>query len=201
MTCTVITATIGRPELLRAAESVADQTVPCTHLVIADGPVAAEAARKVLRHGPPVTTLALPWNTGAVGGYCYAVGCLLVQSDYVCFLDDDNWYEPYHVEDMVGAICSYDLDFGAAARLYWREDMREVGFMPEDVGGHIDTSCYCLKNHVAKQVAMAWTQDDYYHDRTVARVISGIGLKGRRSPLYTVNYTLPEGRRIGGRNE
>lgn len=110
-TVTVITPTIGSPKLSDATQSVLDQTYEhITHLIVVDGPQYFEAATKhahVNKEGRSVAHFAFsPFNTGGVGdGFyghrIYAAYPHLVNTDYVFFLDEDNWYKPNHVEALV----------------------------------------------------------------------------------------------------
>lgn len=106
----VITATIGRDSLIRAIESVAAQTYPCTHYVFVDGEQHAEAARAILANYTQVKAIYLPVNTGANGWYNSHILAMLpfvAQEDIICFLDDDNAYRPNHVESIVNAARLY----------------------------------------------------------------------------------------------
>lgn len=104
-TVTVITPTIGSPKLQDAIDSVQRQTYGFVeHLVVIDGvkyfdeTMINSQARSCTKY----TTS--PENTGANGFYghrIYAAYPHLVNSDYIFFLDEDNWYKPNHVESLV----------------------------------------------------------------------------------------------------
>lgn len=109
---TVITPTIGSPKLADAIKSVQEQTYGnVNHLLVIDGDQYFDDAYHGLydTYSPKnakktVTTLKLPWNTGANGFYghrIYAGVPHLLNSDYIFFLDEDNWYEPDHVKSLV----------------------------------------------------------------------------------------------------
>lgn len=110
-TVTIITPTIGSPKLADATQSVLAQTYEhITHLIVVDGPQYFEAATKhacVNKEGRSVAHIAFsPFNTGGVGdGFyghrIYAAYPHLVNTDYIFFLDEDNWYQPNHVETLV----------------------------------------------------------------------------------------------------
>lgn len=109
---TVITPTIASPKLADAIRSVQEQTYSnIKHLIIADGH--AEYADKMMDivvntvTGVPkrkIQTTSVPENTGANGFYghrIYSGYPHLLNSDYIFFLDEDNWYEPDHVKSLV----------------------------------------------------------------------------------------------------
>ena len=101
---TVITPTIGSPKLLDAITSVLNQTYKCNHVIVVDG---RDYANQVLNIIDPrlVNIVVSPENTGKTGGNfyghrIYAAYPHLINSDYILFLDEDNWYEPNHVETL-----------------------------------------------------------------------------------------------------
>lgn len=112
-TVAVITATIGRAELERAIISVQNQDYPCRHYVFVDGEQHHERARAILDKFPYVCAVYLPMNTGG-GGWTNssvnAIAPFLVFEDYICYLDDDNFYEPHHVSDIVATFERTDSD-------------------------------------------------------------------------------------------
>jgi hypothetical protein len=67
MSVTVITSTIGRPELRQAIESVRAQTSPARHMVLVNGVKFHEQARSILKDYPNVEAHYLTDNTGDYG--------------------------------------------------------------------------------------------------------------------------------------
>lgn len=117
----VITSTIGRQSLVRAIQSVAAQTYPATHYVFVDGSQYHAQAAEILEHFPHVKAVYLPMNTGANGitnGRIHAAAAFLVEEEIFCYLDDDNWYEPYHIEQGVAALLTSSADYAYALRNY-----------------------------------------------------------------------------------
>jgi glycosyltransferase involved in cell wall biosynthesis len=117
---TVITPSIGKDELVKCVESVSKQTYEnLTHLVVSDGP---EFLNNIvimpLVHDRLRITI-VPENTGAGNFYghrIYAAFPHLVNSDYILFLDEDNFYEPNHIETLVETIERKNLDFSFSLR-------------------------------------------------------------------------------------
>lgn len=99
LVATVI-ATHRRPEALRAAvrsalaQSLADQVV----IVVDDG-----AGLPELPQDPRLFAVSLARNT-ATAGVVRNVGIRLTRSRYVAFLDDDNLWEPDHLEQAVSVL-------------------------------------------------------------------------------------------------
>lgn len=99
LVATVI-ATHRRPEALRAAvrsalaQTVADQVV----VVVDDG-----AGLAALPDDPRLFAVSLARNT-ATAGVVRNVGIRLTRSRYVAFLDDDNLWEPDHLEQALAVL-------------------------------------------------------------------------------------------------
>lgn len=109
---TVITPTIGTPLLRDAIISVQEQSVRCRHLVVVDGPVHERPVRRILDETAFYgDVIVLPENTGGEwnghrwnGHRIYAGIPAIVNTEYVSFLDEDNWYEEDFVEVMEGVL-------------------------------------------------------------------------------------------------
>jgi glycosyltransferase involved in cell wall biosynthesis len=96
----VVTATYRRPDLLLSAvRSALSQTVrEITVLVVDDGGGLPE-----LPDDPRLHFCSLSVNTGVLG-VVLNVGIRLTRSTYVAFLDDDNEWEPEHLEVAIAAL-------------------------------------------------------------------------------------------------
>lgn len=99
LVATVI-ATHRRPEALRAAvRSALDQTVRDQVVIVVDD----GAGLPELPADPRLFAVSLAHNTG-VAGVVRNVGIRLTRSRYVAFLDDDNLWEPDHLERALAAL-------------------------------------------------------------------------------------------------
>lgn len=120
-TVTVITPTIGSPKVLDAILSVKNQTYAyIDHLIVVDGPEHENNFNHhftydydLLQH---ITLTKSPFNTGGVGdGFyghrIYAAYPHLINTDYIFFLDEDNWYAPDHVESLVKVLETNDFAY------------------------------------------------------------------------------------------
>lgn len=136
----VITATIGRDELIKAIQSVQAQTYPCTHYVFVDGKDYHKKVKNLLKDDyPDVIVTYLPMNTGAnkmYNSYINAITPFLVKEDILCFLDDDNWYDKDHVKHMAHYIGHYQANYAYSLRYYvshvtdmvWEDNIESLGF-------------------------------------------------------------------------
>ena len=174
---TVITPTIGSPKLKDAIESVANQTYKCKHLIVCDGP---EHFDKVypLAVGGAIQFCVTPENTGKVGEQSfyghriYAAYPHLINSDYILFLDEDNWYQPDHVASLVETIESQNLDFAYSLRQIYNtnkeylcdDNCESLGKWPifssrnSPYGDQflIDTSSFCWKREFLQKTCHYW---------------------------------------------
>jgi GT2 family glycosyltransferase len=107
----VITSTRGRETIKQANESVRNQTYPATHYVFAHGADCWYAVDNNIKD-ENAQVVYLPRANGG-GGYgmapVFALAPFAVTEDIMFYLDDDNWYEPDHIESLVEMIEKHDL--------------------------------------------------------------------------------------------
>ena len=167
---TVITPSIGSMKLQQALRSVKSQTYKnLNHLIVVDGPQYENAVRFMVNG--EATVCALPENTGANGFYghrIYAGMPHLLNSDYIFFLDEDNWYEPNHVESLV-KVLEQDNNFAFSLRKIYDADMKYIAddncealgkwpiyFSHQDPQYLIDTSAFAFKREFIQKTCHMW---------------------------------------------
>jgi glycosyltransferase involved in cell wall biosynthesis len=193
----VITPTTGKDTLLKAIESVLNQTIPTEHLIVGDGVDLCLPDKSHYIH--------LPENVGGNGWYghrVYAAMPLMVNADYILFLDEDNWFEPNHVETMIAKIKSKDLMWAHSLRKIINErdeyvfddDCEALGRYPtfyDHTLNFVDTNCYCFRRDYLVSVAHnfygQWGADRLFY-KAVAKALPSFGCTGEA----TVNYRAPE---------
>lgn len=171
VSATVVIPTTGSDTLDKAISSVKSQTyqdIKC--LVVIDGPDFTERAMKIIDRYSDVMVLQLPENTGANGFYghrIYAASSYLINTDYVLYLDQDNWFTPDHVLTQLQNCVNNKLDWGYSLRGIYDKDgnfllddnCESLGKWPiflSDTHFLVDTSCYCIKRDVIVRVGGAW---------------------------------------------
>jgi cellulose synthase/poly-beta-1,6-N-acetylglucosamine synthase-like glycosyltransferase len=133
------------PDIFRqCCESVANQTYPCTHLVVADGPPLPEFST-----GPGRMLAVLPHANADYGNTPRAIGGLLADSygfDAVAMLDDDNWLEPNHIESMLATQAASKAALIICQRAFRQIDGAplRVTETPEDKLRHVDSNCWLI---------------------------------------------------------
>jgi glycosyltransferase involved in cell wall biosynthesis len=200
----VITPTTGKDTVKQAIMSVSKQTIPTEHLLVFDGKEAEEKMSEwyLLDN---TQTITLPENVGGDGWYghrVYAAMPLMVNADYILFLDEDNWFEPNHVETMIAKIKSKDLMWSYSLRRICNEageyicddDCESLGRYPavyDHTINFVDTNCYCFKREylvgIAHNFYGKWGADRPFY-RAAASALPAFGCTGEA----TVNYRAPE---------
>jgi GT2 family glycosyltransferase len=201
----VITPTTGKSTVVQAIESVNNQTVFTEHLVVIDGAKAAQDMAEIKYDWTRTLTMMLPENVGGGGWYghrVYAAMPLMVNADYILFLDEDNWFEPNHVETMIAKIKSKDLMWSYSLRKIINEqgeyvfddDCEALGRYPtfyDHTINFVDTNCYCFRRDYLVSVAHhfygQWGADRVLY-KAVAKALPSFGCTGEA----TVNYRAPE---------
>lgn len=205
MSATVIIPTTGAPELKQAIQSVLDQTYETTSYVVCDGEENYGKVSNIVREfGSKIKLASLPINVGAKGFYghrIYAAFTHLVNTDYVMWLDQDNWLYQNHVKDCVETIEVTNLDWCYSLRQIHKKDGTFVCFDDcESLGKwqtyhgvhHIDTNSYCLKTSVAIKLASAW-HGGWGQDRVFLGAVAQHFPKFDCTGNYTVHYRVDGG--------
>ncbi len=220
-TVAVVTSTIGRPQLEKAILSVQAQTYPCVHYVFVDGEKYHDDARKILEKYPHVKVTYLPVNTGGGGwtnSFINPIASFLVREDVICFLDDDNTYQPNHVETIMAEFNHQDIDYAYSLRrlvngdrFICNDDYLSLGKHLHKLPNHIkldwniqgkkltlntttimvnliDTNTMALSKMMAQHVAFLWTVKKS-NDKTVTSYLIQKA-KGVGTGRYTVNYQM-----------
>jgi len=213
---TVITATTGDSRLIRSIESIQKQTyVNLEHMIVVDGQEHREKVDNILRNIEKPTriqfhVLQLPYATGKNKWVCHRINGsipFLCNSDLVSFLDEDNWFEPEHVESLVSMIHYGKLDWAFALRNIVDEDGRFVTKdLCENLGNlhhvfqdpkdyHVDTNSYMFKRNLAIQFSHIWNrparpQGMLEADRAMYQCLSKSVPNFAGTCKHSVNYTV-----------
>lgn len=207
-TVTVITSTIGRPELKQCIESVRAQTYKARHVVYVNGPSFHEPAREILDRYTDVHGIYVPEDTGDYGrggsmADVFAAAPFLTRSDWVFFLDDDNFYEPNHIESLMSLAVKHDLKWAYSLRrivdkdgaYVCDDDWCSLGHWPS-MGNPIhlvDNSCYAVERRLAQRMSLAWTVRPFIADRCFFMALKESGARSGCTGLSTVNYRTGTG--------
>ena len=183
----VVIPTVLRPHLKRAVNSIFEQDYKgrIQILIGIDKKLGDEKIIEELQQTTPdhiaITVLDLGYSTALRNGGLYtsmAGGSLrtvlsyAANSKYVAYLDDDNWFAPYHLSDLLKAIEGNAWAFS----LRWFVDMNTHEIICEDnffsagpgkgmyansLGGLVDTSCYLLDKMKCHMLLSQWCISPY----------------------------------------
>lgn len=173
MSVLVITPSTGAPELEQAIKSVAQQDITVDHLIVCDGNKFKEKVCHIVDkvcEGSGATACYLPYNTGGEGFYGHRIMAgfsHLVNHDYVCFLDQDNYFDNNHISSLVSLIEKNKLDWAYSLRTIidkqghylCKDNCESLGKWPAWVNNQahlIDVSSYCFKTSFLRQVGHLW---------------------------------------------
>jgi glycosyltransferase involved in cell wall biosynthesis len=202
MKVAVVTPTIGNPKFSDCVESVDKQTYKdLTHYVFIDGMKYFPTVEKMIDRYSKVKVIALEENVGKgwYGHRVFAACSFLVNADIICYLDEDNWYDPCHVEKLVNKIQEGN-DWAYSLRKIYDKDgnylcddnCESLGKWPvyfNDKVHHIDTSSFAVKRDVAVKIGHAWYAQ-WGADRQFFTNLKSHFPKFACTNAHTMNYRL-----------
>jgi len=208
MSATVIIPTTGSPEVRNAIDSVLNQSHTTQCYVIVDGEENYDKAKDIINdyiHDERFRVCYLPINVGAKGFYghrVYAAFTHLIDTNYVMWLDQDNWLYQSHVAKCIETIQKRNLDWCYSLRQIYNKEGKFVCFDDcESLGKwqtyhgvhHIDTNSYCVKTEIAIKLASAW-HGGWGQDRVFLSAISQHFPKWDCTNEYTTCYRVDGGK-------
>jgi glycosyltransferase involved in cell wall biosynthesis len=209
---TVLTATTGRPDLAACIKSVSEQTYEnIEHIIIIDGPDAMNRLG-YLPHNDKRYYLEMPKSIGKDrwnGHRIYMMGTAMADGDYVCFLDDDNFFDPEHVESLVKVIEKEWRDWSYSFRKLHdangnslgQDDCESLGKWPSVCGPtdyFVDVNCFMLPIKMAVHLLPTWYRK--FREPGQMEIDRALTYELRRNwqnydsnYRYTVNYKVAGG--------
>jgi glycosyltransferase involved in cell wall biosynthesis len=195
----VVTSTQGRSTITKAIQSVKDQTRKATHYVFIHG---AQYSDKTIPHlADDTVAVHLPRANGG-GGYgmapVFALAPFAITEDVICYLDDDNWYEPDHIESVVEMIEKHDIGWAYSLRkivdnegeFICEDNCESLGCIPNSDNQYlVDNSCYAVRTDVARRHSHAWYVP-IISDRSFQLELMRAKLKAGTTGKHSVNYRL-----------
>jgi hypothetical protein len=211
---TVITATTGGANLGRCIRSVQGQSFgQVEHLVVTDGPEHAakvqEAVSAAGAGNKALNRMELPFATGRDrwGGHrIYAAASFLCNTEYVCFLDEDNWLEADHVESLIAAVAAADVRWGFALRKIVDREGKFVALdecvslgtlhpiFQDERMHYLDSNCFLMHRGLAVHCSPKWYVPGRREpERGILRQLRQGNFKSASNRRHTVNRTLSGG--------
>lgn len=170
MKVAVVTPTINSEHLEQCLNGVRDQThKDIVHYIFVDGKEHEKPVLDKLSKSKYNTrTVVLEENIGKgwYGHRVYSACSFLVTADVICYLDEDNWFDPNHVSGLVKKIQQGNDWAFSLRKIYDKDgqyicddDCESLGKWPVFFNHqlfHVDTSSFAVKRDVAIQIGHAW---------------------------------------------
>jgi glycosyltransferase involved in cell wall biosynthesis len=131
--------------LVQCHESVAQQSYPCTHILVADG-----HPKPMFNEQPKILHVTLPQANEDTGNTPRAIGGILADAygfDAVAYLDADNWFDRTHIEGLVAVHeANNQISLVTCKRRFYDLEGQElfISDADEDANVHVDTSCWIV---------------------------------------------------------
>ena len=202
MKIAVVTPTIASEHLTKCIDSVDKQTYEdIVHYIFIDGCQYEPKAREILVGSSKTRMIELEENVGKgwYGHRVYAACSFLVNADVICYLDEDNFFEPNHIETVVkklqeGNDWVYSLRniHDKEGKFLCEDNCESLGkwpvyFNPEV--HHIDTSCFAIRRDIAVHIGHSW-YGQWGADRQFFGALKKYFPKYDCTNQYTTNYRL-----------
>jgi len=202
MKVAVVTPTIGSEYLSQCINSVDQQTYgDLTHYIFMDGKEHWEKINDTISGATKIKTIAIEENIGKgwYGHRVYSACSFLVNADIICYLDEDNWFEPCHVEKLVKKIqqgndWAYSLRkiYDKESNYVCEDNCESLGKWPVYFNNgvfHIDTSSFAITHRVAVGIGHAW-YGQWGADRQFFQNLKQHFPKFDCTNAHTLNYRL-----------
>jgi len=202
MKVAVVTPTIASEHLKKCIDSVDKQTYEdIVHYIFIDGCQYEPKAREILVGSSKTRMIELEENVGKgwYGHRVYAACSFLVNADVICYLDEDNFLEPNHIETVIkklqeGNDWVYSLRniYDKEGKFLCEDNCESLGkwpvyFNPEV--HHIDTSCFAIRRDIAVHIGHSW-YGKWGADRQFFSALKKYFTKYDCTNQYTTNYRL-----------
>lgn len=197
----VITPTIGTKHLAKCLDSVSNQTYKdLTHYIFVDGESNFEKVRHLIKdyNTKNVFLEQSIGHSGWLGHRVYAAAPFLVESEIICYLDEDNWLESNHIDSMYQNILQgfdwcYSLRkiFDKDGNYLLNDDCESLGKWPTFQGSvhHIDTSAYMVIKDKIKAISHSWYKK-FNADRVFFQALKNFCPNYTCSGEYSLCYRL-----------
>ncbi|MFP6688355.1 MAG: glycosyltransferase [Alphaproteobacteria bacterium] len=151
----------GEDWLKKCHESVLAQTHHCTQFFVADGAPQDVISDFDAQH------IVLGANHGDYGNPPRAIGSVSAIGqgfDAIAWLDADNWYEPNHIESLVGLHRKQGAAICTSSRMIYGSNGAPLGLCPNvDGKKFFDTNCYLLTRAAYELISVWYEMEPRLH--------------------------------------
>jgi len=208
---TVITPTTGKDSLFELRESLSLQSVPHVHMVLWDDKRDGHFSKTGRLYPSDIegeTDLSLTMSVvikgSLVSGQAYgsamrAVGLMAANTPYVCFADDDVWFESNHMESLLKAIdgknwayCIRDIWSNDGLKYIGEDRFESIGDESKLPYKLVDNSSLIFKREFGASAACLYRETkEYNDDRLMFQFMTKYAGVPGKSGMVTVNQRCP----------
>lgn len=207
---TVVTPTTGTKYLSKAISSVQNQTYKhIQHLVFIDGKKHLDKVAEIVKNTDHTKKLLdivpLPYPTGEDrynGHRIYGAAPFFCKGEFICFLDEDNWFDENHIESLMETVKGKQWAFSLRKivdendQYVCNDDCESLGTYPSVLNEQdyfVDVGCFFLPRNVALQTSHIWYRKAREPgvpevDRMLTHVLRNNNLSFDGTGKYTLNY-------------
>lgn len=209
-TVTVVTPTTGTAYLKKAIDSVQNQTYKhIQHLIVIDGNRYLDTVSNIILDTDifkkQVDIIPLPYATGTDrynGHRIYGASPFFCKGDFICYLDEDNWFDTDHIESLMDTIQGNKWSFSlrkivdTEGNYVCNDDCESLGKYPSVMNEEdyfVDVGCFFLPKDIALQTSPVWYRKAREPgvpevDRFLTHVLRTNNLMYECSGKYSLNY-------------
>lgn len=198
----MITPTTGAECVRQALDSVKNQTYKnIQHLVVVDGD--HPKANPILQEYTSIDLIKLPYATGKDqynGHRIYGAMTYLAKGDFLCFLDEDNWYEENHIETLVDVLrkgndwaYSFRKIVNQEGEYICNDDCESLGKWISVINDNfIDVNCFMIPKKAGLGFSPYWYRRARHPEEQpeVDRILSPFMMQNMKQFDTNFNYTV-----------
>ena len=198
----MITPTTGAECVRQALDSVKNPTYKnIQHLVVVDGD--HPKANPILQEYTSIDLIKLPYATGKDqynGHRIYGAMTYLAKGDFLCFLDEDNWYEENHIETLVDVLrkgndwaYSFRKIVNQEGEYICNDDCESLGKWISVINDNfIDVNCFMIPKKAGLGFSPYWYRRARHPEEQpeVDRILSPCMMQNMKQFDTNFNYTV-----------
>lgn len=184
--------------ILSVQKNNTSNNLDINHLIVWDG-ISPDIDITAIETNPryKIFEMSLPWNVGRHGFYghrVYAAISHLINADAIFFLDEDNTFEPNHIQSAIDTLNENNYDYTFSYRNVVEQDgsfickdrFEAIGTDPINL---IDTSSFCFRTPFLVQTGHVW-HHGWGADRRFFQIVKSYPFKYGPTGQFTLNYRL-----------
>ena len=152
-----------------------------------------------------ISTITLPFKTGINqynGHRIYGAMNYLAEGEWICYLDEDNWFDEHHIESCIEStpnsewVYSFRTIVAADNTMICQDNCESLGHWNNiNNTQFVDVGCFFLNRQLAVKYSPLWYRQARVQgveevDRILTRYLFGNGHRATATKQYTLNYRV-----------